>query len=93
MARKVWAEYSQEVHAVIYMVDAVDRGRFAEAKAELHGLCEIDDLRGVRLPSRNLAGSAGFFWEGLGVTGPAKIHDIVSYTFKVHSFLHTSIGK
>eukprot|EP01045_Picozoa_sp_COSAG04_P024560 COSAG04_NODE_3081_length_3189_cov_2.765372_2_plen_79_part_00 len=47
------------------MVDAVDRGRFAEAKAELHGLCEIEDLRGVRLPPATWPARQRF-GEGLG---------------------------
>ena len=38
VARRVWSDYFQQVDAVVYMVDSVDRERFMESKAELDGL-------------------------------------------------------
>lgn len=34
--RAIWPEYLPEVHGVIYVVDAADPGRFAEAREVLH---------------------------------------------------------
>ena len=48
VARKVWSEYFQQVDAVVYMVDTVDRERFLESKAEL-------DVRLLAAPTANLA--------------------------------------
>ena len=47
VARKVWSEYFQQVDAVVYMVDTVDRERFLESKAEL-------DVRLLAAPTANL---------------------------------------
>lgn len=47
VARKVWSEYFQQVDAVVYMVDTVDRERFAESKAELDGLLGTEGLTDV----------------------------------------------
>jgi len=38
IARRMWREYSKEADAVVYIVDAADRDRFAEAALELHKL-------------------------------------------------------
>lgn len=47
VARKVWANYFQEVDAIIFLVDAVDRERFMESKAELDGLLQQEGLKDV----------------------------------------------
>ena len=47
VARKVWSEYFQQVDAVVYMVDTVDRERFTESKAELDGLLGTEGLTDV----------------------------------------------
>ena len=47
IARKVWREYSQAVDACVFIIDAVDRERFAEAKQELNGLLGIPELDNV----------------------------------------------
>jgi len=47
IARRVWQDYFQEVHCVVYLVDAVDRERFAESKVELDALLAGDNLTGV----------------------------------------------
>ncbi len=47
VARKVWSEYFQQVDAVVYMVDTVDRERFSESKAELDGLLGTEGLTDV----------------------------------------------
>ena len=47
IARKVWREYSQAVDACVFIIDAVARERFAEAKHELNGLLGIPELDNV----------------------------------------------
>lgn len=42
-ARKLWSSYFPQVDAVVYLVDAMDRERFPEAKKEL----DVRALRGV----------------------------------------------
>lgn len=46
-ARRIWKDYYAEVDAIIFLVDAADRSRMAEAKVELHYLFETDTLRHV----------------------------------------------
>ena len=43
-ARKLWQSYFPQVDAVIYLVDALDRERFPEAKKELDNLLSTDAL-------------------------------------------------
>jgi small GTP-binding protein len=45
--RKLWHHYFQAVDGVIFVVDSQDRHRFADAKAELHGLLKREELRDV----------------------------------------------
>merc|ERR1711968_152535 len=47
IARKVWKDYFPKVDAIVYLVDAMDRERFPEAKSELDGLLHCDDLNEV----------------------------------------------
>lgn len=46
-ARQLWREYFAETSGVIYMVDAAERERFPEAKAELNNLLASDILYDV----------------------------------------------
>ena len=46
-ARRLWQDYTTTVDAVVFLVDAIDRQRFPEAKRELDGLLSSDELRGV----------------------------------------------
>ncbi|XP_051198543.1 small COPII coat GTPase SAR1A [Lolium perenne] len=47
IARRVWKDYYAKVDAVVYVVDAFDKQRFAESKKELDGLLSADELSGV----------------------------------------------
>lgn len=46
-ARRLWEEYFATVDAVVFLVDAMDRSRFPEAKKELDAMLKSDDLAGV----------------------------------------------
>ena len=43
-ARRLWQDYFTTVDGVVYLVDAIDRGRFPEAKRELDALLTSDEL-------------------------------------------------
>lgn len=44
IARRVWKDYYAKVDAVVYLVDANDRERFAESKRELDALLSDETL-------------------------------------------------
>eukprot|EP00635_Sarcinochrysidales_sp_CCMP3193_P010054 CAMPEP_0118891602 /NCGR_PEP_ID=MMETSP1166-20130328/1556_1 /TAXON_ID=1104430 /ORGANISM="Chrysoreinhardia sp, Strain CCMP3193" /LENGTH=190 /DNA_ID=CAMNT_0006830271 /DNA_START=163 /DNA_END=732 /DNA_ORIENTATION=+ len=46
-ARRLWKDYFTTVDGVVYMVDALDRQRFPEAKRELDYLLTCDELASV----------------------------------------------
>lgn len=46
-ARRIWKDYYADVDAIIFLVDAADRSRMAEAKHELQYLFETESLRHV----------------------------------------------
>lgn len=46
-ARRLWQDYTTTVDGVVFVVDAIDRQRFPEAKRELDSLLSSDELRGV----------------------------------------------
>jgi GTP-binding protein SAR1 len=46
-ARRLWQDYFTTVDGVVYLVDAIDRGRFPEAKKELDALLSSDELLDV----------------------------------------------
>jgi len=45
--RRLWKHYTQNVDAVVWMVDSNDQTRFAESKEELFGIIREHDLHGV----------------------------------------------
>ncbi|THU55959.1 hypothetical protein C4D60_Mb11t12180 [Musa balbisiana] len=47
IARRVWKDYFAKVDAVVYLVDAWDKERFAESKKELDALLSDDALANV----------------------------------------------
>eukprot|EP01137_Pigoraptor_chileana_P022709 Opistho-2@87901 len=46
-ARRVWRDYYPSVDAIVYMIDAADRDRFAESKKELDSLLSSEELGAV----------------------------------------------
>ncbi|KAI6698922.1 hypothetical protein NL676_019041 [Syzygium grande] len=44
IARRFWRDYHAKVDAVVYLVDACDRERFAESRRELHALLSEEAL-------------------------------------------------
>ncbi|TQD91752.1 hypothetical protein C1H46_022594 [Malus baccata] len=47
IARRVWKDYYAKVDAVVYLVDAYDKERFAESKKELDALLSDESLAAV----------------------------------------------
>merc|ERR1712127_49471 len=47
VARRVWKDYYAKVDAIVFLVDAVDKERFAESKKELDHLLGDDSLARV----------------------------------------------
>eukprot|EP01053_Blabericola_migrator_P006153 Blabericola_migrator_1__6152@NODE_30_length_19081_cov_136_854686_g26_i0_p10_GENE_NODE_30_length_19081_cov_136_854686_g26_i0NODE_30_length_19081_cov_136_854686_g26_i0_p10_ORF_typecomplete_len197_score36_65Arf/PF00025_21/5_2e47SRPRB/PF09439_10/8e17Ras/PF00071_22/9_7e14Roc/PF08477_13/1_4e08Galpha/PF00503_20/24Galpha/PF00503_20/2_5e06Gtr1_RagA/PF04670_12/3_3e06GTP_EFTU/PF00009_27/0_00013MMR_HSR1/PF01926_23/3_2e05FeoB_N/PF02421_18/9_2e05PduVEutP/PF10662_9/0_32RsgA_GTPase/PF03193_16/8_5RsgA_GTPase/PF0 len=46
-ARRIWKDYYASVDGVIFMIDAADQSRFAEAKEELDMLLGAQELSGI----------------------------------------------
>lgn len=46
-ARRLWQDYFTTVDGVVYLVDAIDRGRFPEAKKELDALLTSEELQDI----------------------------------------------
>ena len=47
LARRVWKDYFPAVDAIVFLIDAWDRDRFVESKAELDGLLTDDTLSSI----------------------------------------------
>jgi GTP-binding protein SAR1 len=48
-ARRIWRDYFYDVDGILFIVDAVDRSRFAEARDELQQLLEAEALGCARI--------------------------------------------
>ena len=53
--RRIWKDYYEAVDAVVFMLDASDISRLAEAKSELQLVIKDEDLRRRRIPILILA--------------------------------------
>jgi GTPase SAR1 family protein len=49
LIRRLWRYYYQGTDAIIFVVDAVDKGRIAQAMEELHGVLSDDLLQNSKL--------------------------------------------
>ena len=78
-ARRLWKDYFTTVDGVVYMVDALDKERFSEAKRELDYLLTCDELASVpcpaaqKTPRRLRAESSRRLLDG--VAGPRRAPD------------------